>query len=395
MRKPKISFVLPTRNRCGRTLKTLSILEQNVTGVLHEVIVIDNASSDGTAEAIARDFPQVRLIELSENLNTAARNLGVSAADSPLVFMLDDDSWPEKGTTEEALRVMAREPRLAAAACYVRRYGRQTHEMGGLPGAFLGGGVVLRREAMLEIGGYPVDYGYYVEEYDIAARLWQAGWQVKWFESMQAWHDPDTAGRDMNRILKMLTANNLRFWSRYAPVRLHEAMIQETIERYRKIAEKEGALAGYQEGLKIGLEAVWRNNTRRRPLTDGQFDSLFGLDHVRRQLQQLKAAGVSRLLLWRRGKAAEQILDVVGEAGLTVTAMAEDTHAIVENDRFSQIPAYSPQDAGTSDAQAALIGSLSPGVSVDLLAEARSHLAGLEVVDPVARQVREAVVTAA
>lgn len=395
MPRPKISFVMPTRDRCGRILETLSILQRNVADVPHEVIVIDNASSDGTAQAIGKAFPQVHLIELSENLNAAARNLGLSAANAELVFMLDDDSWPERGAAEFALHLMARQPQLGAAGCYVQRYGQTFHETGGLPGVFIGCGAVLRKKAALEVGGYPVDYGYYVEEYDLCARLWQASWQVGWFEPLRAYHNPATAGRDKNRILKMLAANNLRLWSRYAPVRRYDAMIEETIERYRKIARKEGALAGYQEGLAIGLTAVSHNAARRRPLSDRQFDGMFGLDHLRRQLLEARANGASQLLLWRRGKAAEQILEVVNEVGLRVTAIVEDAPATSDSERFAQIPVYSPQEADQADAKAIVIGSLSPGVSLDLLAEARLHLTHLPVIDPVARSARGAVTTAA
>ncbi len=387
MPKPEISFVMPTRDRRGRTLETLAILQENAADVPHEVIVIDNASSDGTAEAVQRDFPQVRLVELSENLNSAARNLGISAAEAPLVCMLDDDSWPEKGTPEAALNVMANHPRLAVAACYVHRHGQEFHEMGGLPGVFIGCGAVLRKDAATAVGGYPTDYGYYVEEYDLCARLWQAGWQVRWVESLRVCHNPAAAGRDKNRILKMLAANNLRLWSRFAPVTRYDAMIEETIERYRKIAQKEAALAGYQEGLAIGLTAAAHNNTRRRPLTDEQFDGMFGLNYLRQQLEQAKASGVSQLLLWRRGKGAEQILETASKAGVKIVAIAEDVRTVLESDAFAGMAVYNPHEAYQADVQGAVVGSLSPGASLDLLTEARSHLTDVPVIDPVARTI--------
>lgn len=396
MSKPKISFVIPTHNRRGRTLQTLRLLARNVGRLPHEAIVVDNASSDGTVEALAREFPEVRRIELDTNLNTAARNLGLAAAESEFVFMLDDDSWPQTGTAERALQVMAELPRLAAAACYVRRPGESVrHEAGGLPGVFLGGGVVLRKGAIQQIGGYPIDYGYYVEEYDLCARLWQADWQVRWFDSLLAWHDPDAGGRDMNRILKMLTANNLRFWSRYAPTERHDDLIEETIDRYRRIAAKESSLPGYQEGLAIGLHAAAHNSTRRRPLSAEQFDRLYGLDHLRRRLQQTRAAGLSRLVLWRRGKAAEQIVEAAEAVGVKIVALAADANSPVGAGPLAKIPVCRPEDIGQVDAQAVLAGSLSPGASLDLLTEARAQAAHLPVLDPVARSVREAVMTAA
>ena len=266
MSKPKISFVIATHSRCQRMLKTLSLLGRNVGRLPHEVIIIDNASTDGTAETLAEQLPRVRRIELDTDVGSTARNLALGAAEGEFVFMLDDDSWPQAGTTERALQVMAEQPRLAAAACYVRQPGHTTrHQPGGLPGAFLGSAVVLRRSAIVEIGGYPVQYGGCLEEYDLAARLWQADWQVKWLDSLLAWQDrPATA--EAGDTLKKLTASQLRFWSRYAPPDRHEAMIERTIERYRRIAQRHDALACYQEGLAIGLNAVSHNSTRRRLL---------------------------------------------------------------------------------------------------------------------------------
>jgi len=191
--------------------------------------------------------------------------------------MLDAGTWPHKGTTEFALRAMSQHPKLAAAACSVRRvgepWGRQANSP---PGVFAGAGVVLRRRAVIEVGGYPMDSCGFAGEYDLCARLWRSGWEVRHFEPMLAWREPETRGRDTNAILRTLIASRLRFWSRYAPQSHYRMILDETIEQYRRVATSVSATAGYQEGLAIGLDAVRRNRTRRRPLTDDQLAGLFG-----------------------------------------------------------------------------------------------------------------------
>jgi glycosyltransferase involved in cell wall biosynthesis len=96
---PEVSVVVPTHDREALLRQTLgSILRQR--GVDFEVIVVDDGSSDGTAEAVAGlDDPRVRLVRHARPLGVAAaRNRGVAeAAGTWLAFCDDDDLWaPDK-----------------------------------------------------------------------------------------------------------------------------------------------------------------------------------------------------------------------------------------------------------------------------------------------------------
>ena len=64
-----------------------------------EVLVVDNASSDGTADATCACFPSVELIRSDRNLGAAGRNLGVVRAGTELVAFADDDCWWEPRIT--------------------------------------------------------------------------------------------------------------------------------------------------------------------------------------------------------------------------------------------------------------------------------------------------------
>lgn len=287
MARPNITFVLPTHNRCAHALKTLSLLRASVGRLPHEILVIDSACTDGTARAVEERFPEVRLIELSTHHDAMARNLAVAAAQADYVFMLDDATWCDKGTPEFALRMLSEQPRLAAAVCRVRVLGEPRRREPRAPaGVFAGSGVVLRRQAIMEVGGYPIEASDFAEQYDLCARLWQGGWRVERFESMLAWREQDTERPDANAVLKSLTANALRFWARFAPDSQCQAMLDETIEGYRRVAEKESAMAGFEEGMALGLEAARQNQARRRPLSEEQLASLFGPGHKPLQLPQ-------------------------------------------------------------------------------------------------------------
>jgi GT2 family glycosyltransferase len=289
---PRVTFVIPTHNQCAQVLKTLSLLRATVGRLAHEILVIDNGCTDNTVQAVADRFPQVRFIELTDPCDAAARNLGLCAAQANFVFMLDDATWCDKDATENGLQMMAEQPRLAAAECRIRPLGGLLRSAPrGPAGVFAGSGVLLRRQAILEVGGYPIDASDLAEQYDLCARLWQADWQVRRFESMPAWREPRTSPPDANLVLRVLTANSLRFWSKYAPEDQQQAILEETIEGFRCVAEKASALAGFEEGLVLGLAAARHNRAHRHPLTPQQMNSLFGPDQSPLQLP-LVPAGV-------------------------------------------------------------------------------------------------------
>ncbi|MCK5878532.1 MAG: glycosyltransferase family 2 protein [Holophagae bacterium] len=92
-----VSVIIPTFNRRERVLKAIeSVLAQ--THQADEVIVVNDGSTDGTADAVCRAFPQVQLIYRKNHGVSAARNTGIRAATGKwLAFLDSDDEWkPEK-----------------------------------------------------------------------------------------------------------------------------------------------------------------------------------------------------------------------------------------------------------------------------------------------------------
>ena len=92
-----IAVIIPTFDRqhfLGRAID--SVLSQ--TRPAHEVIVIDDGSTDGTAPWLKKEYPTVKLIEQTNQGVSAARNAGIQQAQSEWIALLDsDDEWfPEK-----------------------------------------------------------------------------------------------------------------------------------------------------------------------------------------------------------------------------------------------------------------------------------------------------------
>ena len=109
-----VTAVIPTHNRVGQLVRTLESLRQSTISGLGslEVIVVANACTDGTADALARAPWPFRLRTVEEpiaNLNRA-RNRGVAAAKGEFVALLDDDVWVEPGWLEAIVEAFSRHP---------------------------------------------------------------------------------------------------------------------------------------------------------------------------------------------------------------------------------------------------------------------------------------------
>ncbi|MFC5907979.1 glycosyltransferase family 2 protein [Streptacidiphilus monticola] len=206
-----LGVVVITRNRRERALATLDRLRS-----LPErppVVLVDNASSDGTGAAVRSGQPGVDLLTLRRNLGAAARNLGAARLGTDFVAFADDDSWWEPGACAEAARTLAARPRLGlvAAATWVGQDPPRPDPLNewlaasplgsdaGLPGpsvlGFLACAAVVRREAFLGVGGFHPLVGIGGEEALLAMDLHAAGWELVYCPAVRARHDPDPGPR--------------------------------------------------------------------------------------------------------------------------------------------------------------------------------------------------------
>jgi N-acetylglucosaminyl-diphospho-decaprenol L-rhamnosyltransferase len=228
---PRLAVVLVTRDgaaRVGRALGHLVALPE-----APEVVLVDNASTDGTAAAVRRRFPSVRVLELPENLGAAGRNAGVAAARAPYVAFAEDDSWYEAGALRRAADLLDRHPDVALLNAHVR-VGEDArpdplHEQmvdtpvpdrPGLPGhrilSFLEGVSIVRRAAFLAVGGFDRGLGVGGPEQHLAADLLEAGWELRYVPEVHARHVPDH-GEPSPHVRRLGLRNALWFaWGRRA-----------------------------------------------------------------------------------------------------------------------------------------------------------------------------------
>ncbi|GAA4931908.1 glycosyltransferase [Streptomyces coeruleoprunus] len=265
---PRTTVVVITRDRRDQLLHTLDRLSR-----LPErppLIVVDNASTDGTAEAVARHHPDARLLKPGRNLGAVGRTLGVREARTPYVAFSDDDSWWEPGALATAERVLDAHPRVGLLAATIHVANQNAPDplnaelaasplghAADLPGpqvlGFLACAAVARREAFLAAGGYHPVVFFGGEEQLLAYDLTACGWAVCHCPEVRAVHRPVGGVRDGRRAVMRRNAA-LTAWLR-RPVRVALRQTGALVVAAPRDAEAREALRGLVARLPAALRA--------------------------------------------------------------------------------------------------------------------------------------------
>ena len=196
------SVIVCTRNGNPRIDRCLRALE-NLSDLRHEVLVVDDGSSDGTADFVAQKFPHVRLLRLPPVGLSAARNAGAAAANGEFFAFTDDDCAADPEWLDRLRRVFA-DGRFAAAGgpnlppppCSWREAvvcaapGAPSHvllddeEAEHLPGCNL----AVTRAAFEAIGGFDPAFHTAGDDVDFCWRLRDAGYRLGFAAGAFVWH---------------------------------------------------------------------------------------------------------------------------------------------------------------------------------------------------------------
>ncbi|MCB0056634.1 MAG: glycosyltransferase family 2 protein [Caldilineaceae bacterium] len=198
---PKVSMVSLAYNRRQNVQELLTTLRHQTYPNI-EVILVDNASPDGTADMVRRDFPEVKLIETGGNLGMVAYNLGFEAAQGDYILVMDDDGLP--ASDDWVAQIVARfnaNPRLGIVSCTIRMRdtGQIAHDSpqfaplgqgeAGFPGVvFNGTGAGIRAQAIRQAGYYPTYFFNWYLELHLSSRVLDHGWEVRHFPEIEVWH---------------------------------------------------------------------------------------------------------------------------------------------------------------------------------------------------------------
>lgn len=216
----QVSLIIPTHNRKKMLRELLTMLPHRV-GSEHEVVVIDDASTDGTALMIHNEFPSVRVIRNTVPRGFEALPDAVRRARGEFIFQLDDDAYPAEGTVQRVVEHFCeRGPQLALVALpFVEpQSGRRSYTpyfpelRGGQHYAptrgFHAGAVAFRRKAALVIPPSPEGYFMYETEPPTVIEYLAHGWEADYLPGAPIYHLWDARGAKVKARAAYLPLRN-------------------------------------------------------------------------------------------------------------------------------------------------------------------------------------------
>lgn len=216
---PDLSIVIPSYDTAAMTLRCCRAVLASMPDS-SEVIVADDGSTDGTAEVLAREAPEVRVVRLESNRGfAAAANRGVAAAAGRIVLLLNSDAVAEADALGAILAAFDDDPRLGVAGARLLNddgtpqwSGGRTPTLPWMIGAVSGAGhlsrffrrssdgtrrevdwvsgaaMAFRREVWKDAGPLNERFLFYCQDIEFCLRAKTAGWRVRVIEEARVTH---------------------------------------------------------------------------------------------------------------------------------------------------------------------------------------------------------------
>jgi len=237
-------------NRC------LNSIFSCLTGQDFEVIVVDNASGDGSEEMVKENFPQVKLIVNKSNLGFAKGcNQGIRIARGRYLFLLNPDTQLTNNIQEKIIGFMESHPEVGVGGCYLYypdgrgqtsfyKFTSLTNHSGrafllysflpknSLTAPFFsdflrdnqsidrvtGGAMVVRRQAFEEVGLFDESYFLYYEDEDLCYRMRQGGWKIASIPETKVIHHHNKSGeKNIRSTIFSSYRSQLLFFRKFNP----------------------------------------------------------------------------------------------------------------------------------------------------------------------------------
>ena len=223
-----LSIIIVSYNTKELTLDCLHSIYDKSKDISLEIIVVDNASSDGTVDAIKKQFPLVTLLISPENLGfAAANNNGFLHATGKFFLLLNSDTLLIGNVLKDSIDFISKNPELGVLGCramllngkqqitifrdlslsnlfinifvpssvqrrskllgksrYVGIDLNKSHEVDVVAGCFM----LVRREVIDQVGALDADFFFYGEEAEWCYRIRKHGWKVMYFPGAKILH---------------------------------------------------------------------------------------------------------------------------------------------------------------------------------------------------------------
>jgi GT2 family glycosyltransferase len=225
--KLELSIIVVTHNSRRHVRDCLESIQRTSGGIDHEVIVVDNASQDGTQDIMRNEFPNVRLISNSENLGFArGNNQGIAQSKGRFILLLNPDTIVPPKTLATLLSEIKQSPETGLLGCrllnadnslqqsfgyevslwnevlrkmffnlwenhrftpvgwVLRSLHSRKREVAWVKGACM----LSRRQALLDVKLMDETFFIYLEDADLCRRIRQSGWQVNYTPEAEVMH---------------------------------------------------------------------------------------------------------------------------------------------------------------------------------------------------------------
>lgn len=277
---PLVSAVFLAFNRKAELLTSLQrmLVESGYPRDRLEVVVVDNASSDGTDDEVRQQFPDVSVIRNTDNLGAPGWNSGFAVAAGDYVLILDDDAYLPPGDLERAVRAAESERAGLVSFSVVSAFDAD-HRLNddwqtGLL-SYWGCAALVRADAMRDLRGYDPNIFIWGNEAEFTMRLLDRGFRHLYMPEVCAVHVKERivefeprrylvnarhhgyiAGKLMTRADGASVVGNI----------VQHAAIDTIVENRMAITAIGEALAGYAEGnryrspVRPSVSAAYRRN---------------------------------------------------------------------------------------------------------------------------------------
>ena len=208
---PLVSVAILTWNRRQHVTKAIdSVLAQDYRPI--EIVVVDSASSDGTADFVAQRYPEVKVIRLHRNLGCPeGRNIALVNCSGDFIFALDDDGWLASNALSVCVDRFRRYPSAGVVDCRIMAPNEKVEKADSdeWHHTFNGGASAIRRVVLESAGYYPSDFFRQAEEGDLSLRMLAIGYEILFCPEAVMFHELSPINRNDKLFLYYNVRNEL------------------------------------------------------------------------------------------------------------------------------------------------------------------------------------------
>ena len=278
---PLVSVGIPNWNRKEDLRKTIAKILQSTYPIL-EILVVDNGSSDGSAEMVKSEFPGVKLYELRHNIGIGARNIPLFEARGKYTLTYDNDSEPATSSTiGEIVSFLECHADVAALCTNIVNYNTGKSETQGwekyatahdseyYEGLFVhGAGMAFRTECIQQTRGFPADFFVYFEEADLTLQLANKNLKIVYKPDIVTYHRRSPVQRSEARGFLLQTRNGIWLFWKYFPVFLAVGLSLAYVFKQAVLTMGRPAyLLSFSKGIYLGFSGIPKQWKKREPLT--------------------------------------------------------------------------------------------------------------------------------